>query len=31
MLPKGTVHLQRKFQYSLWSCLKHLLHTESHF
>jgi xeroderma pigmentosum group C-complementing protein len=20
MLPKGTVHLQRKFQYSIWSC-----------
>jgi hypothetical protein len=28
MLPKGTVHLQRKFQYSVWSPLNRPIDTE---
>jgi len=28
MLPKGTVHLQRKFQFSVWSTLNRPIDTE---
>jgi hypothetical protein len=30
MLPKGTVHLQRKFQYSIWFCLNRPTDKQNH-